>query len=346
MPTAAHAPDLDAVVTEAAAASGFSGAVRIDRGREVVHASAHGLADRALGIANTVDTRFGMASGSKTFTAVVVLSLVAEGALALDTTARSLLGADLPLVDDAVTVEHLLAHRSGIGDYFDEDAIGSVTDYVLAAPVHRLETTEAFLPLLDGFPQVFPPGERFAYNNGGFVVLALLAERASGMPYASLVHERVCRPAGMTATGFVRGDEPVAGVATGYLHSDGPRTNVFHLPVVATGDGGVHTTVADVHRFWSAFLGEALLPAELVAEALRPRSGTESGLWRYGLGVWLDGKGPGAILEGHDAGVSFRSNHRPDLDLTWTVVSNTSEGAWPVADAIAEAVTGDPGSIG
>ncbi|MCW2613033.1 MAG: putative Serine-type D-Ala-D-Ala carboxypeptidase [Frankiales bacterium] len=49
-----------------------------------------------------------------------------------------MLGADLPLVDDAVTVEHLLTHTSGIGDYFDEDAVDSMTDYVMPVPVHRL----------------------------------------------------------------------------------------------------------------------------------------------------------------------------------------------------------------
>jgi CubicO group peptidase (beta-lactamase class C family) len=49
------------------------------------------------------------------------MSLIEEGRLDLGTTARSVLGNDLPLIDEAVTVEHLLAHRSGIGDYYDED---------------------------------------------------------------------------------------------------------------------------------------------------------------------------------------------------------------------------------
>lgn len=80
-------------------------------------AKAFGLADRAHEIANTVDTVFAIASGTKGFTALTVMSLVQDGALSLSTTARSVLGGDLPLIDDAVTVEHLLAHRSGIGDY-------------------------------------------------------------------------------------------------------------------------------------------------------------------------------------------------------------------------------------
>ena len=63
-----------------------------------------------------------------------------SGVLALSTLARSLLGPDLPLVDAAVTVEHLLAHRSGIGDYLDESALGSVDEYLMPVPVHRLAT--------------------------------------------------------------------------------------------------------------------------------------------------------------------------------------------------------------
>src|SRR5690348_15522118 len=108
--------------------TGFSGVVRVDRGGETEVAAAYGLADRALGIPNTVDTRFGTASCTKTLTALVVLALVERAGIGLDTTARSLLGRDLPMIADDVTVEHLLAHRSGIGDYFDEATFGEMTD--------------------------------------------------------------------------------------------------------------------------------------------------------------------------------------------------------------------------
>ncbi len=110
------------------------------------------------------------------------MSLIEDGALGLGTAARSVLGDDLPLIDDGVTVEHLLAHRSGIGDYLDEDAGHEITDHVMPVPVHELATTEHYLAVLDGHPTAFPPGERSAYCNGGYVVLALIAERTSGVP--------------------------------------------------------------------------------------------------------------------------------------------------------------------
>ena len=104
-----------------AAESGFSGVVRVDRGDEVVVEKAYGLAHRGYGIPNEVNTRLATASATKGLTALAVVSLIESGALELSTTARSVLGADLPLIHDEVTVEHLLAHRSGIGDYLDED---------------------------------------------------------------------------------------------------------------------------------------------------------------------------------------------------------------------------------
>src|SRR5215212_8685003 len=133
--------DLEALVDGLAAESGFSGVIRVDRDGRVELAKAYGLAHRGCRVPNTVDTRFGIASGTKGLTALTVASLIEEGRLELATPARSVLGRDLPLIDDDVTVEQLLAHRSGIGDYLDEDAVGSVTDHVLPVPVHQLATT-------------------------------------------------------------------------------------------------------------------------------------------------------------------------------------------------------------
>ena len=134
-------------------------------------------------------------------------------------------------------------------------------------------------------------------------MLALLAERASGVPFHELVLERVCDPAGMGDTAFLRSDELPGRTALGYVDVDGAwRTNVFHLPVVATGDGGVYTTVADVRRFWSALFAGRIVSAATVAEMVRPRSTEPSSSLRYGLGFWLAGSGDAVIMVGSDAG--------------------------------------------
>jgi CubicO group peptidase (beta-lactamase class C family) len=314
----------------------FSGVVRVDLDAETVFAESYGLANRAHAIPNTLDTQFAIASGVKGLTALTVASLVEQGALAMSTTARSLLREDLPLIADDVTVELLLAHRSGIGDYLDEDTDLDINDYLMPVPVHELATTEQYLPVLEGHEPKFAPGTDFSYCNGGYVVLALLAERASGVPFHDLVRDRVCEPAGMPDTAFLRSDELPARAALGYLSLEGlTRTNVLHLPVCGSGDGGIYTTAADFSSFWDALVDGKIVSKEMVVELVRPRSDVPPSR-RYGLGFWLGADNDVIALEGYDAGVSFRSVHDPVRRITHTVISNTSDGAWPLTRLLAE----------
>jgi len=278
-----------------------------------------------------------MASGSKGFTALAMVSLIADGVLALDTSARSVLGSDLPLIDDRVTIGHLLSHRSGIGDYLDEDVHSDTNEYVMPVPVQHLESTEGFLAVLDGFPQKFEPGMDFVYCNGSFVVLALIAERVSGTAYHNLVQQLIFDKAGMTETAFLRSDEPTD-AALGYLDAQGLRTNVLHLPVRGNGDGGCYTTVEDMHRFWAALMAGAIVPNEWVSEMIRPRSTDTSSGERFGLGFRLLPTRDVIALEGCDAGVSFRSDYDPVSGAEFVVLSNTAEGAWPLVKVLEAAL--------
>jgi CubicO group peptidase (beta-lactamase class C family) len=327
---------LEDAVDSVADRTGFSGVVRVERSGRIEFARAYGLADRGHTISNTIDTQFAIASGTKGLTALAVVSLIQDGSLDLTTTARSVLGEDLPLIGDAVTVEHLLSHRSGIGDYLDEDADHEITDYLMPVPVHELATTEQYLVVLGGHATAFPPGERFAYCNGGYVVLALIAERTSGVAFHELVRQRVCEPAGMGDTSFLRSDELPGRAAHGYLTVDGLRTNVFHLPVRGSGDGGIYSTAADVSSLWSAFFAGRIVSRDWVAEMVRPRSDEPRDSMRYGLGFWLHASTDVVVLEGSDAGVSFRSVHDPASTTTHTVISNTSDGAWPITHLLNE----------
>jgi len=326
---------LQDAVDGAAEQSGFSGVVRVDRENRMELGAAYGLADRAHEIPNTLETVFGVASGTKTLTALTVMGLVERGTLELGTAARSLLGDELPLVADDVTIEHLLAHRSGIGDYLDEHDL-DVHDYVMPVPVHQLATTENYLTVLDGHQTAFVAGERFAYNNAGYVLLALLAERATGVEFYDLVRTLVCEPAGMTDTAFLRSDELPGRAALGYLSADGLRTNVLHLPVRGTGDGGIYSTAADISTLWDAVLAGRIVPAARVADMLRPRSDWPEESERYGLGFHLHATRDDAWLEGYDAGVSCVSWHQPQSALTVTVIANWTDGAWPIHRVLRE----------
>lgn len=308
----------------------FSGVVLVRVRDRPILERASGWADRARRIPMSLTTRLATASGTKGFTALTVASMIEDGLIELGTTVREVVGDDLPHVDPAVTVEHLLTHTSGVGDYLDEAELGDVDEIVLDVPADRLCGPEDYLPLLAPLPQVFPPGDRFTYNNGGFVILALVVERVAGGSYHDEVRRRVFARAGMADSDFLRSDRLPAGTALGYLR-DG-RTNVGHLPVIGTGDGGAYSTGPDLLRFWSALFEGRIVGAETVA---RLTSLVSAGPWgRYGSGFWIGPDGTTVQLEGMDAGVSLRTGANPETGFVYCLVANDSTGVWPLATLI------------
>ena len=312
----------------------FSGVVTVSVGDQRLVEIARGAADRANKRPIDLATRFGTASVAKGLTALTVASLIDTGELRFDTTLRSLVGDALPTVDDGVTIEHLLGHTSGVGDYLDEDTLEDVDGYLMPIPVHRLASPVDYLAVIDGFPQVSVPGTAFHYNNGAYVMLAIAVERATGRSYYDLMQERVLDPAGMAETAFERSDRLPPGAATGYLE-DG-RSNVLHLPVRGVGDGGVYTTAKDLESLWKALFAGRILPIESVERLVQPRNDDPNEGRRYGLGFWLRSDRETVMLEGMDAGVSCRTAFDRPSGLTYVVISNTSSGAWPMVGHLDE----------
>lgn len=320
--------DLAAAITATAERTGFSGVVGVDDAGETL-ALAFGLADRAHGLPNTPDTRFAMASGTKLFTALAVLSLVEEGTLDLDESVRRWLADDLRQVSDDVTLRHLLSHTSGVGEYLDDDADNDA--YLLPGSMHTYRTPEDFVPLLD-LPMRRAPGTEFEYSNGGFVLAGLIAQRASGVRYQDLVRRRVFEPAGLRHTDFLRTDELPGDTALGYLYAEGLRTNIFHLPIEGSADGGSFTTTADLLRFWTALADGRLVSASTVELMTTPAANHDPDD-PYGLGVWLKQPQTWTIV-GEDAGVSMSSNHNPARGLTWSVLANDAESTWKLTSLL------------
>jgi CubicO group peptidase (beta-lactamase class C family) len=310
-------------------AKDFSGVLAVSRDGDRLLELTRGFADRANGQPTTLDTRFGIASVAKGLTALTVASMIEKGELTADTTLRSLLPDVLPLVDPAVTIEQLLGHTAGVGDYLDEEELGDIDDYAMRLPVHQLGAPQDYIPLLDGRAQKTAPGTTFAYSNSGYVMLSITIEVASGRSFYDLVQERVLDPAGMTDTGFFRSDRLPAGTAFGYL-ADG-RTNILHLPVRGAGDGGVYSTVRDLEAMWQAIFTGRILPMTVIDRLLEPRSDVPSERRRYGLGFWLRQDRDTVLLEGMDAGISCRTVFDRPSGLRYAVIANTSSGAWPLA---------------
>ena len=295
---------------------------------------AYGLAHRGFGIPNDVDTRFATASGTKGLTALAVVSLDRGRA---DSSCRPrpdpCSGEDLPLIDDDVTIEHLLAHRSGIGDYLDEDAGDfELSDYLMPVPVHELATTEDYLAVLDGHPTKFAPGERFAYCNGGYVVLALIAERAErrAVPRRRACSACASRQECATRRSCARTSCPAAPrwAISRSTACGGATCSTCRCAAAATAASTRPSATSS--SFWKALFAGRIVSPDWVREMVSP---AQRGLRTAGATGSASGFTPttdAVMLEGCDAGVSFRSVHDPSAQATYTVISNTTDGAWPI----------------
>ena len=186
------------------------------------------------------------------------------------------------------------------------------------------------------------PTSASRYCNGGYVVLALIAERASGTPFHELVRERVCEPAGMLDTAFLRSDELPGRTALGYLDSKALAHE--HLPPAGArhGDGGIYTTAADLARALERVLRRPDRARPTGSrEMVRPRSDVPEESARYGLGFWLHASTDAVRISGGDAGVSCYSVHDRRHDAhVHGAVSNTTGGAWPIARLLSDRATG------
>ena len=98
--------------------------------------------------------------------------------------------------------------------------------------------------------------------------------------------------------------------------------------------------MADLSTFWRALFGGKIVPARWVAEMLRPRNDVPGEPLRCGLGFFRYESRDQVLLIGQDAGVSFMSVHDPAPGLTYTVLSNTTDGAWPVQKVLRERFSG------
>ncbi|MGC9468952.1 MAG: serine hydrolase domain-containing protein [Anaerolineae bacterium] len=325
------------------AAEDFSGAIRIRLASDTIYETATGYADRANQRLNTLSTRFGIASGTKFFTALAIGKLIDAGKLTLDTKLSDIVDLGFPQYSDAITIQHLLTHTSGIPDYYDEEAVSDFDGFTVAVPWSELRGPRDYLAVFPEGPMKFEPGARFSYSNGGYITLGIVIEEVSGMAYRDFVTSRIFGRIGMSRSGYFAMNKLPADTAYGYVEEeDGWRTNIYDLPIIGASDGGAFTTVDDMTRLWDAFWAGEILSLELASLFTQPytRAEREGEHIAYGHGIWIydDGNTREVYIEGCDAGVSFRSGRNRARDMEVTVISNTTGGAWPILGEI-DAVT-------
>ena len=159
----------------------FRGNIYILQKDKVLYEREWGFADLPNEIPNTIETKFASASAGKVFIAVGILQLVERGRIKLDDTLGMLLDISLNNIDKDVTVKQLLNHTSGVPDYFDENTMEEYEELWVDYPNYKIRHNSDLLPLFINKPMMYPKGEKFQYNNSGYVLLAMIIEKVTGM---------------------------------------------------------------------------------------------------------------------------------------------------------------------
>ncbi len=325
----------------------FSGVISIRQKDHVLYARAAGYADRSNKVENLLETRFGIASGTKFFTALAIGKLIDAQKLSFSTQLKDCIALDFPRYSQEITIRHLLTHTSGIPDYYDEDKIEDFDNFTLSIPWYALRGPRDYLATFPDEAMKFAPGERFSYSNGGYILLGVVIEELTGMKYQDFVEQAIFKAIGMNHSGYFALNKLPEKTAMGYVEEgEGWQTNIFNLPIVGASDGGAFTTVHDITTLWKAFWGYQILPKELVEIYAQPyvKAETEGEHTYYGHGLWIceeEGRNREEYITGCDAGVSFMSSVNRVNEMQVTVISNTTDGAWSVLKDIDTTLKGE-----
>jgi len=346
--------DIDGFVAAQMKAGGMPGlAVGFARGGRVTFARGYGLADLASGRAVTADTRFHIASLTKTVTATAILQLAETGRMKLDDPVGPHL--DFPLAhprhpDAPITFRQLLSHTAGLSDarYYEidfrtpgRDATQSLGDFLKAYLVPGGAAYSA-----DGGFSARAPGEAWDYSNVGYALLGHLAGRIGGEDMRDQIRRRLFAPLGMRRTTWTLADTPKAQSALPYDRVDGVPTPVEPVGFPDWPVGMMRSSITDFTRFSAAAAnggsadGVRILRPDSMGAMLdmqRP-AGLPDWLTGQGLG-WMESKLDGTARPNHwggDPGVFNAAYLDPARRSAAVVLTNTS--VTPEARAAVKAI--------
>ncbi len=233
--------------------AGFSGAVMVVKGGEVVLHDGYGLADRDKNIPVNKDTVFDIGSITKRFTRAAILKLEEQGKLKRSDTLSSIID-DVPADKAGITIEQVLEHTAGFHEYHDTKG-----DF------EEMDREQALKTILNQKLR-FEPGDHMEYSNSGYGLLAVIIELVSEQSYPSFLKEYLFKPAGLTRTGFYRDplweeDE----VAIGYEGRKIGKINSPyywpHMTWALVGGGGMVSSVGELYKWIQAQYDPQASPA-------------------------------------------------------------------------------------
>ncbi len=325
--------EYDRYVDRAADIWQFQGSYLVARGDSIVVRGSRGPASVTENRLNAPATGFLIGSMTKSFTAVAVLQLAEQGLIDLDENITAYIS-DYPTTEEnPITVHDLLCHRSGIPDVVNNREF-----------VARLGDSLAPREIVAYFrdqPLDFRPGTRYAYSSSNYILLGLIIEATSGLPWEDYIQRYICRPAGLENTGVFYDYSVRDDFARGYIPDMtgslmlGPTIH----PSIGYAAGALASTVDDLYRFNLALSDTTLLTPYSVEQMLTPHSPT------YGYGWLVDDFG-GHRLAAHGGGVpGFVSIMQRWLDDSVFVVvlsNNVAVPAHAVANGLAAIALGEP----
>jgi D-alanyl-D-alanine carboxypeptidase len=300
-------------------------AVCVVRRGNVVLARGYGFANMELSVPASAHTIFELASLTKPFTAVAIMTLAEEGRISLeDRLPKYFAGA--PASWTNVSVEHLLRHTSGFGDFFAVPELRSRSDF---AWEREIELTD-LVPILFRVPIPSEPGEKWSYSNLGYYLLGLIIEKVTGEPYEDVLKHRILEPLHMTETRRMSRSTVIAQRASGYTWQDQVLRNATYTSTTwAYSEGGLVSSAADLAKADQGFFGEKLLTRrtlERMWQQSRLKDGTVA---NYGLG-WNVGSDPRrrqVYHSGNKPGFSAIIRHYLDESLTVVVLANVDNAS-------------------
>ncbi|MEV6379892.1 serine hydrolase domain-containing protein [Streptomyces sp. NPDC051773] len=262
-----------------------------------VHHLAEGVADRSTKRALGTGDRIRVGSVTKTFTAVVLLQLVDEGKIKLDTSVNTYLPGLLP--DKKITVRHVLSHRSGLYDYANTLFSPSVAGFEKVR--NKVFTYRQLMDLSLAEPLTNKPGASYAYSNANFVVAGMLIEKLTKKPVATAYQDRIIKPLKLADTFYVHPKNTIPGKhARGYMTADSSGKKIdstLQTTSWAQSAGGLVSGAKDLNTFMSALVQGKLTSAARLKEMLKwtPVNSTQA----YGLGLRRRDLSCGVSVYGH-----------------------------------------------
>ncbi len=232
--------------------------------------------EQAIGMAKveeqreaTPNTRYHIGSISKTFTATIIMQLIEEGKLALNTP----LSEFFPKIPnaDSIHIEHMLRHQSGLFNFTSAD------DY--QEWMEQEMPREKFLQIIRNYPIEFGAGEKTAYSNTNYVLLTFIAEDVSHESYASLLEERIIKPCALEHTQFGTKDTDLE--AHSYTFAKKWQASTQTHPSVTLGAGGILSTPADLNKFLTCLFAGKLVSEESLEKMKKLENGMGMGLFRF-----------------------------------------------------------------